>query len=252
MENKELFTQISGMQSEDFVPPEYKLIQKTTSGVTGQPGLFWHSLRQETKKGIQAMILKITAVRTKWGRDEMSSDPPECSSDDASTFRSKDGQNCLECPHKCDNPWDYPQDERRVKCLKSYIILGIDLEEGEPFMLRASGVSAQPIKEFATNLRFRSLKGNKSPLRVSLTGVAKNTQYGTTYYVQPKIIGPLSDEDISHIMPLVTEMRALPIPVAEQPRLMESGTDTGVQPQNQYMKEIQDNQIADPSMKIDF
>jgi len=227
MENKDLFPQIGGMLPGDYVPPEYRLIQRTTSGVKGQPGQFWHSLKQEAKGEIHALVLKLTEVRTKWGRDEISSDPPECASDDASSFKSRDGQDCLECPDRCDNPWDYSQEERRTKCLKGFVILGIDLDEGEPFLLRVAGVSTQPIKEFATNLRFRALKGDKTPPRVCFRGMEKATQYGTAYYVQPSIEGTMGEEEMSAISPFASELISLPAaPLPELPRSAEKHAPT--------------------------
>lgn len=215
----ELFPQIGGMLPEDYIPPEYKLIQRTTSGVKGQPGQFWHSLRQQGTDEINALVLKLTEIRTKWGRDEISSDPPECSSDDAASFKSRDGQDCLECPDRCDNPWDYGPEERRSKCLKGFVILGIDLNEGEPFILRLSGISALPMREFATNLKFRALKGSKAPVKVHFKGESKSTQYGESYFVQPTIEGTLSDDEIESLFPLAKELVALPaVPALEPPK----------------------------------
>jgi hypothetical protein len=208
--NENLFPQVSGMLPEDFIPPEYKLIQKTTAGVKGQPGQFWHSLRQESKAEINALVLKLSEVRTKWGRSEISSDPPECASDNAASFKSRDGQNCLECAYRCDNPWNYSTDERREMCLKGFLLLGIDLDEGEPFVMRLSGISALPMREFATNLRFRAVKNKKEPLRISLKAESKNTQYGESFFVQPTIISALTEDEVAAILPLATEFLALP------------------------------------------
>ncbi|MBA7650850.1 hypothetical protein ES703_58663 [subsurface metagenome] len=214
----ELFPQIGGMLPQDYIPPEYKLIQRT-SGVKGQPGQFWHSLKQEAVADIHALVLKLTETRTKWGRDEISSDPPECSSDDASSFKSRDGQDCLECEFRCDNPWDYGPEERRSKCLKGFVILGIDLDEGLPFVMRLSGISALPMREFATNLKFRALKGNLAPVKVTFRGESKATQYGESYFVQPAIEGTLTEEEVEALLPLAKELVALPaVPVLEQPK----------------------------------
>ena len=188
----ELFPQIGGMLPQDYIPPEYKLIQRT-SGVKGQPGQFWHSLKQEAVADIHALVLKLTETRTKWGRDEISSDPPECSSDDASSFKSRDGQDCLECEFRCDNPWDYGPEERRSKCLKGFVILGIDLDEGLPFVMR--------------------------PVKVTFRGESKATQYGESYFVQPAIEGTLTEEEVEALLPLAKELVALPaVPVLEQPK----------------------------------
>jgi hypothetical protein len=244
------------MMPEDFVPPEYHLIQKSSSGVNGQPGQFWNSVTQATKDQIHAHIVTVTAIRTKWGTDNLSSDPPECTSDNAATFKSKDGKDCLKCPYRCEDPWNYSADERRTKCLKGFLIIGIDRDEQEPFLMRISGISTQPIKEFATNLRFRAAKGNLTPPSVLLKSIPKSTQYGTTYVVQPIIEGTLSDEDIKKISPIVSELIHLPntrvLELSPNGKIPEPDPKPLTKTQNEYLDTFQADTGSNQQVELDF
>lgn len=130
------------------------------------------------------------------------------------------------------------------------------LDDREPFVLRIAGVSTQPVKEFATNLRFRAIKGNKVPPRVCFKGIEKATQYGTTYYVQPSIEGTVGEEDMSVISLLVSDLLSPPAaPVSELPQPVDKQIPAqGAFPQ-QAMESLTVEQTSDESgssLEIDF
>ena len=138
--------------------------------------------------------------------------------------------------------------------MKGFTIIGIDLDEQEPFLMRISGTSTQPIKEFATNLRFRAAKGNLTPPNVRLTGVAKTTPYGTTYVVQPIIEGTLSEEDIKKISPIVSELVHLPntrvLELRPSDKIPES--DQKPKTQNEYLDTLQADTGSNQQVELDF
>ena len=219
----ELTTEVVGMLPEDYTPPEFKLTQKTSPFGTA-PGKFYHTLRKDEKDQVCCFVVRLAETRTLWGRDEISSDAPECSSDNAASYRSRDGRDCLQCADRCDNPWDFEASARRAKCLKGFTIVGIDLEENEPFLMRVSGMSVASVREFASALKFRSLRGDVVPSRVVLGSASRGTKYGETHVLEISVDAPLNDEEIKRVAPLAAELRSLPQANLTQPALGETPT----------------------------
>jgi len=81
-------------------------------------------------------------------------------------------------------------------CCLNYTILGIDLEnDNMPIILRAHGVSALPVRQLITQLRMnRSLKGEYHRAVVSIKTQEKDTPYGSTFIMRPKLTRLITDE----------------------------------------------------------
>ena len=149
---------LPGVGPDDLTPPVVKIIQKTTEGADGQPGLFWNTVRCEATASIKAVIGRIAAVRTYWGRPDISDEPPLCSSSKADDYLSDSGRSCRTCEHFCDTPWLLEAGDRRDQCMKSYNLLCLDIDNGfEPFILRAGGISAKAVRGFVTSCKIVGL-----------------------------------------------------------------------------------------------
>lgn len=220
---------VRGMEPSDLVLPAYDLVQRTSSQVVhgAKPGQFYHSLRNNTVDEVKAIVLDIRAVRTRWGRDEISSEPPLCSSDEAAAMKAVDGSDCSKCEWRCDAPWEKTPEERRGLCLKGYTLIGLDLENDlEPFLLRTSGLSALPIRELASGIMFRQRRQRTGIAKVLFKAISKESKYGPVFVIQPEVMEYMKPNEIQELIPMALEFKALPTarisgyieaPAGEQP-----------------------------------
>lgn len=216
--------------NQDLVPPELKLIQNIgaddAKALGANPGNFYCSMTGEIyKEGLDVVIVDMQKTRTYWGRSEIDNAPPECSSMDADSLVNMNGESCAECEYRCDTPWLLDASERRSKCLIHYNLLTINYESGMPMILRATGISTQPVRELLTALRLnRQIKGEYHRVKVRLVSEKKKTSSGEGYalkFLKPTLI--TEEGKVEEMRDLTYSLVGLLIPPPEQetPMLVE-------------------------------
>jgi len=181
-----------GLGPEDMAIPEIKLIQNvggdTAKEAGAQPGDFYCSLTDETIKGDVGFAMVIVAMqknRTYWGRDDIGEEPPLCASMNAASMKSMDGEDCSVCPHRNETPWLLSPTERRTKCLVNYNVLGVNLDNDLPILIRTTGISAQAAKELYTQLSLhRKLAGSWYKAKAQVTSVKKKSSAGDAFAIR--------------------------------------------------------------------
>ena len=181
-----------GLSPEDMAIPEIKLVQNvggdTAKEAGALPGDFYCSLTDETFKGEEGFSMVIVAMqknRTYWGRDDIGEEPPICASMNAASMKSMDGEDCSVCPHRNETPWLLSPTERRTKCLINYNVLGINLDNDLPILIRTTGISAQAAKELYTQLSLnRQLAGSWYKAKAHVTSVKKKSSAGDAFAIR--------------------------------------------------------------------
>jgi len=175
-----------GLSQDDLAIPEIKLIQNTggdiAKGAGALPGQFYSELTDETFESFEFVVAAMSKSRTYWGRTEIEDDPPECGSIDMiEGFLGK----CDECEHRNDAPWLLKAEERRSKCLVTYSIMGINLTNNLPVLLRASGLSSQAAKQLYTQLTLNPLTAkNWAQVKTIVTSQPRKTPYGDAFAIK--------------------------------------------------------------------
>lgn len=184
---------------EEMAIPEWRLTQKVggdwAKQLGAKPGQFYNKISDEIADELNIVVVDIKIGRAKWGT-EISDAGPICASMDARSNINMYGQDCQDCPDRVDMPWSLEATERRTKCCLNYTILGIDLEHDYlPVMIRAHGKSALAARELITQLKMnRALRGEYYKAVVNIKSQEKNTPYGITYTLHPKITNLITDE----------------------------------------------------------
>lgn len=179
--------------------PEWRLLQKVggdwPKSLGGKPGQFYNKTTDELADELNIVVVDILMGRAKWGT-EISDAGPVCASMNAKNNISIYNDDCLQCPDRLDAPWSVDATERRTKCCLNYSILGIDIDHDlMPIMLRAHGTSALASRQLITQLKMnRALRGEYFRALVNIKCQEKNTPFGTTYVIHPKIVQLITDE----------------------------------------------------------
>jgi len=213
---------------EEMAIPTAKLVQNVGTEyakdqLDAKPGDFFFSLTDEVipqAQGFDIILVDIFKTRTYWGREEMGTDPPQCSSLDGIT--SQDGKECASCEHRNDTPWLLSKGERRNKCLVNYDIIAINVNSGTPMMIRTHGISVQSTRQLFTQLKTnRTLKGEYHRVKIHVSSAKKKTAAGEAFYfrfkVEPNL---LSDKEAEPFListnQLIGSVKALPEPETEE------------------------------------
>ena len=183
---------------EDMQLPEVRLIQRTGGDWAkeqgGKAGQFYNTITDEITDELEVVVVDIMSGRTRWGED-ISSQGPECSSNDAKSMKSLNGDDCSTCQYRLDTPWAVDPAERRKHCNLNYTILAVTLADMTPVVIRAHGVSAKPVKELITQLRLNTaLRGEYYKAVISVKSQEKQTAYGTVYALHPRLVRLVADE----------------------------------------------------------
>ena len=201
--------------------PEARLIQKTggdwAKELGAKPGQFYNTITDEIADELNIIVVDILSGRARWGQ-EITSAGPICFSLDARSNLSADGKDCLKCEYRIDTPWSVDASERRKQCPLNYTILGIDIDhDNMPLIIRAHGVSALPARQLITQLKMnRALKGDYFRAVVNIKSQEKDTPYGNTYAVRPKIIRLVTDEAKAQELKVESQrLLGAPIPLPE-------------------------------------
>jgi len=201
--------------------PEWRLLQKVggdwAKSLGGNPGQFFNKTTDELADELNIVVVDILTGRAKWG-SEISDTGPVCASMDAKTNLSIYNDDCLQCPDRLDAPWSVDATERRTKCCLNYSILGIDLDHDlMPIILRAHGTSALASRQLITQLKMnRALRGEYYRALVNIKCQEKNTPFGTTYVIHPKIVQLITDESRAKELQIESNrLLGAPIPLPE-------------------------------------
>lgn len=183
---------------EDMAIPTWTLLQHTggnwAKGLGGKPGQFHNSGSDVIADELNLIVVDILMGRARWG-DELSDAGPLCTSLDAKSNLSQSGDDCTKCPYRLDTPWTTEASERRTKCCLNYTILGIDISDHMPCIIRAHGISALPVRQLISQLRLnRQLKGEYFRAIISIKSQEKTGRAGTAYALHPKIMELITDE----------------------------------------------------------
>ena len=152
----------------DLIVPRRSLVQGTSRNTdTKRSGEFYDALSKEYKAELRVAVLAQQKKRALFG--DNFDDPPLCRSEDAaypvacvvvniSEKERTTGTTCAECWF---SQWGSdPKGGDGQACKLSYDLLCYDLDENTPFMLRVSGTSIRPWREFVTD-------GKRAGLRAS-------------------------------------------------------------------------------------
>lgn len=206
---------------EEMAIPEWRLIQQIggdwAKELGAKPGQFHNSITDEIADELNIVVVDVLMGRARWGA-EITNAGPICASMDAQSNISISGDDCTKCEFRLDTPWSADATERRKKCCLNYTILGIDLDHDYlPILIRAHGISSLPARQLITQLKMnRVLRGEYHRAIVNVKSVEKDTPYGKSYALHPKITELITDE--SKTDELKTESNRLlgaPIPLPE-------------------------------------
>ncbi len=189
---------IDGYEAGDMAIPTWNLLQKTGGSwaktLGGQPGQFHNTGSDEIAAELNIIVVDILMGRAQWG-EEISDAGPLCASLDAKSNLSLNGDDCSQCPYRLDTPWSTDATERRTKCCLNYTLLGIDLNDHMPCLIRGHGISALPIRQLISQLRLnRNLKGEYYRAIINIKSQEKTGKYGSAYALHPKVIELITDE----------------------------------------------------------
>lgn len=206
---------------EEMAIPEWRVVQKVGAGFAreqgAEEGQFYNTLTGDIVNELNVVVVDILSGRTRWGA-EITSAGPLCFSLDARSNKSAGGEDCSKCEHRLDTPWSVDAGERRKMCCLNYTILGIDLDhDNMPIILRTHGVSALPARQLITQLRMnRSLKGEYHKAVINIKSQEKNTPYGPTYVMRPKLLRLIDDEVVAEELKIESKrLLGTPIPLPE-------------------------------------
>ncbi|GAI32499.1 unnamed protein product, partial [marine sediment metagenome] len=211
---------MDGYGPEDMAIPTWNLLQKTggdwAKALGGKPGQFHNTGSDEIADELNLVVVDILMGRARWG-EEISDAGPVCASLDAKSNRSMNDDDCSRCPYRLDTPWSSDASERRTKCCLNYTILGIDLNDYMPCLIRAHGISALPLRQLISQLRLnRQIKGEYFRAAVNIKSQEKTGRYGAAYALHPRIIELITDETkIGELKAESQRLLVAPIPLPE-------------------------------------
>jgi len=195
----------------DLLKPEIKLIQGTggasAKAAGGQPGQFFNTMTGEVyPDGFEFVVVDFTIQRCYWGRDVIGDEPPMCTSMDALSYESSDGKDCHKCEHLLDNAAQVQAKERRSKCTKQPSYFGLLLPNLEPFLFRASGLSATAVIALISRFKYnRSCRNPDDPsqidyhrFKISVGSQQVNTPSGIAYAIKIGDVTPLGDSNMEN------------------------------------------------------
>ncbi|RJO66518.1 MAG: hypothetical protein C4523_12235 [Myxococcales bacterium] len=120
--------------------------------------MFVNSLTEEVKPEVLAMLLHLKKTRRYAVYTEGSGFDIKCESDDLAEGITHEGEvmACSTCPHKS---WGNGHGrDAAPKCGVVYHLLGIDMDDGSPFLLRAKATSLRPVQRYLARYFLGKLK----------------------------------------------------------------------------------------------
>ncbi len=239
---------------EEMAIPQWKLIQNVGADYAkrlgAQPGDFYCSLTDDIVKELEIVVVDIRKQRTYWGRTDIETTPPECSSTDGLT--SLDGKECATCQYRCDTPWSVDSAKRRQMCTMSYNILCINTANSMPCLIRAGGINALPTRQLLTLLCLnKNLKREYYRALIGVTSTKKKTPAGEAYTIHFKLksllTGAQADELKEQTLQLLGAPLALPEPEDEPIAYTPEGKPVYTEEEKQKVAAELQNEAAPPA-----
>jgi hypothetical protein len=191
----------------DMLRPEIKLVQNTggdaAKSAGAKPGQFYNTMTNEIyPDGFEFVILDFSIQRVYWGRDIIGDEPPMCSSQDANSYESVNGDDCHKCQHLLDNAAMVQAKERREKCTKQFGFIGLLLPNLEPFMFRAPGTSSTAVMALLSRFKFNKACWNEEKtaidfhrFKVAAYSQEQKTKAGSAWVIKFGEITPFGDSN---------------------------------------------------------
>ncbi len=167
---------LDGLDKDDRPLPYwiYNAKIKLDDGSWVSKDTFFNTVTEESKDEIDCVLLHLRKTRRHAEYIEGVGTQVHCRSEDLKTGITVDGEfcNCETCPSK---KWGSGRGrEAAPKCNTVYNLIGIDLEDQSPFMVRAKVTSLKPVQKFLARhfvgkLRLKSGAMHDLPLFVYKT-----------------------------------------------------------------------------------
>ncbi|RJO65600.1 MAG: hypothetical protein C4523_15755 [Myxococcales bacterium] len=161
-----LLTELAGLRALDHLDREDRPLPtlafntkfQLPDGSWARKDVFVNSLTEEVKPEIRAVLLHLKKTRRYAVYTEGSGFDVKCESDDLAEGVTHDGEvvDCSTCSHKS---WGNGHGrDAAPKCGVIYHLLGIDLDDGSPFLLRAKATSLRPVQRYLARYFLGKLK----------------------------------------------------------------------------------------------
>lgn len=167
--------------------------------------VFFHTLREDTKPELGCVLLFLHKTNRYRIFDEKEGSKTLCRSLDCREGIWTDTGEVLTC-----NECEYREwvNHTPPACKLCYNFVGLDIEDGEPFIITAKSTSISPAKQYLNRNFLRKLQGKDLPLFVYQTHLGL-VQPNGTYAVLTFQRGPVnSAKDIRHFAELTRELLA--------------------------------------------
>lgn len=170
--------------------------------------VFFHTLREDAKPEINCVLLFLRKTHRYRVFTEGEGSRTICQS-----LNRIEGYNqeedklikCAECPYIPVRRW---QNGNPSTCKLCYNFVGIDLDDGEPFVITAKSTSATPTKRFLNKFFLRKLKGKDLPLFVYRVKLKLERPEGTYAVLTFELVDTNSGTEIMRYAELCEELRA--------------------------------------------
>lgn len=166
------------IDEEDRMTPYYSfnVKLKDPEGNWYPPNMFFHTLREDTKPAIDCVLLFLHKTnRYRTYSDETGSKTVCQSLDRKVGFWIDTGEerSCKDCK--------YPVWENHTPpaCKLCYNFVGVDMDDGEPFIITAKSTSLSPARQYLNRTFLRKLNGRDLPLYVYRTRLELEQPNGT-------------------------------------------------------------------------
>ncbi|MDD5229690.1 MAG: hypothetical protein PHC43_00015 [Candidatus Marinimicrobia bacterium] len=202
---------MASLGMEDMNIPELKINQATggdyaKENLNAKLGQMYVSTTGDVHDKINVQVLMVQKNQTFWGRDDITDEPPICSSLDG--IMSVDGQICKECQHYRARP-SLDKDERRKECQAGYVVLALD-ENQMPLVIRLMGISADSGRDLNAMLYFnKGLRNNRGSFYFQITTLKKKTASGEAWMFKFLLVKDKfpSEEQISDYLKVARDLK---------------------------------------------
>lgn len=192
----------------------YNAKRQLPDGSWARKDVFVNALTEELKPCVCCVLLHIRKTRRYATYSESAGLLVNCESEDLQEGLSADGElhNCAMCTYKS---WGNGHGrEAAPKCGIVYCLLGIDLDDGSPFIVRAKATSLRPVqrylaKHFLGKLRLADGRYADLPLFVSKTKLSLIMPSGTYAILQMDDLGVCNESEIRQYKALYEALRGL-------------------------------------------
>jgi len=170
--------------------------------------VFFHTLREDTKPEVNCVLLFLHKTHRYRVFTEGEGSRTICQSLNRIEGYNQDEDKiikCAECPNVPVRRW---QNGNPPTCKLCYNFVGIDLDDGEPFIITAKSTSATPTKRFLNKFFLRKFKGDDLPLFVFRLKMRLETPEGTYSVLSFEMVETNSPAEIERYAALCEELRA--------------------------------------------